>query len=587
MRRDRTAGKTAPRRRRRRIAAAGVAAALVITVPSAGRSAPDAPGRTDAAVGAPQVLAPVAMASSNGVTTGPDGTIYATEGSRDRVMAQHPDGSVEVLTFGGIDGPSSIAAADDGRLAIATSSAIVIVDGADRTDLPIPLRASVDGLAFDSAGLLYLTDSDASRVLRRGADGQWSEVDLGSTGTIRGLSIDADDSIYVLDEENGNVVQRDAAGTVTPISVTGLDDPLALSVAGGRIAIAQRGAVIVRETDGSQSSPAGFAAEDPHGIHLDADGTLLLAFTPDMGGRTPGEVGAVLRLVDGGSIERLTFGDLYAFGSVAAAQPATVLFTSWSGIPGYSDPNPVRRTTGGGAPEDVLAADSTGMLLAAADDGTLYRTQGQHGLVRIAPDGTTTDVPLPTEPGIDSVFGLSVDDDGSLFVALGSGYGSGGFKVVEPLAAGGSKTWFESDGSTETLQAMAAGGGTVQLLTFTRDGAHLVLSQLQEDGTLTARADLGGTPIGLLAIDAAGNAFVTGDGTITRVAADGTETPFSYDGMGHPTAISFGPDGTLYVGDDRLGLVMITGVGGEPIAPDGPPAAVPATPVSGDPSFTG
>lgn len=570
-----------------RIAAVGLAAALVVVAPSAGGSAPGAPSRVLAATAVPQVLAPVAMASSNGVTTGPDGTIYATEGSRDRVMAQRPDGTTEVLTFGGIDGPTAIAAAADGRLAIATSTAIVLIDGADRTDLPIPLRASVDAVAFDSAGLLYVTDWDASRVLQRGADGQWTEIDLGPTGVIRGLAIDTDDTIYVIDTEAQDVVRRDPDGTVAALGMTGLDRPVALAAAEGRVAVAQSGAVIVRETDGSQGSPAGFAAGDPTGIDLAADGTLLLSFIPSVGGRSPGAVGAVLRLADGGSIERLTFGDLYAFGSVAAAQPATVLYTSWSGIPGYSEPNPVRRVVGTGTPEDVLGAASTGMLIAAADDGTIYRTEGQQGLVRIAPDGTTTDVPLPTEPGIDSVFGLSVDDDGSLFVAIGSGYGSGGFKVVEPLAAGGSRTWFEADGSTETLQAMAAGGGTVQLLTFTRDGARLLLSQLQEDGTLTERADLGGVPIGLLAVDASGAAFVTGDGTITEVAADGSVTPFAYEGMGYPTAVSFGPDGTLYVGDDRLGLVAIAGVGGQPTDPDGPPAAVPATPVSGDPSFTG
>jgi hypothetical protein len=379
---------------------------------------------------------------------------------------------------------------------------------------------------------------------------------------------------------------------VAPIGVTGLDRPIALSVADGRIAVAQPGAVIVRETDGTQGSPAGFAAGDPHGIFLGADGTLLLAFTPSTGGRTPGEVGGVLRLVDGGSVERLTFGDLYAFGSVAAAQATTVLYTSWSGIPGYSDAKPVRRVTGTGAPDDVLGADSQGMVLAAADDGTIYRTSGPSGLVRIAADGATSDVALPTEPGLDSVFALSVDDDGRLFVALGSGYGTGGFTIVEPLAAGGSKTWYESDGSTATLQAMAAGGGTVQLLTYAQPSNRLLLSEVHPDGTATQRAELGGVPIGTLAVDGSGAAFVTGERSITKVASNGTTSAFAYEGMAYPVALDFGPDGTLYVGDDQLGLLAIPGVGSEPAAPVTPttpttPGAAPATPVSGDPSFTG
>jgi hypothetical protein len=62
--------------------------------------------------------------------------------------------------------------------------------------------------------------------------------------------------------------------------------------------------------------------------------------------------------------------------------------------------------------------------------------------------------------------------------------------------------------------------------------------------------------------------------------------------MAYPVALDFGPDGTLYVGDDQLGLLAIPGVGSEPAAPVTPttpttPGAAPATPVSGDPSFTG
>lgn len=52
-----------------------------------------------------------------------------------------------------------------------------------------------------------------------------------------------------------------------------------------------------------------------------------------------------------------------------------------------------------------------------------------------------------------------------------------------------------------------------------------------------------------------------------------------------PRSLAIGPDRTLYVGDDQLGLLAIPGIGGEATVPDG--TAPPATPVPGRASYTG
>lgn len=575
-----------------RVVVVAATVAVLTSAPAPGGGAPAAPvAPVQAATSwTPEVLAQVSIATADGVAVGTDGTTYATEASRDRVLSQQGDGAVRVLPLE-VDGPTAIDAADDGRLAIVTKTVLVVArpDGS-QADTPLPDGASVDAVAFDSAGTAYVTDWDRSDVYRLGTDGTWARVDFGAIGRFRGLAVGPDDSLYVIDLDALDVVRREPDGTVTAVGFTGLDDPIALDVEGDRIAVAQSGNVVVREGDGTEGSPTDFGAGDPRGIRLLADGTLLLAYHASDGGRSPAPAGGVLRLPDGGTVERMRFGDLYAFGSVAAAEARRVLYTSWNGVPGYSDANPLRRVTGAGSSEDVAPGSAQGMEIAAADDGTVYRTTGNLSVERTAPDGTTSAIVLTGEPGVDTISGLSVDEFGRLFVALGSGYGTGEFAVVEPLADGGSKAWYRSDGSTG-LQAMAAGGGTVSIVTYAEPGGPQLLVSIAADGTTTERRTLGEPPVSTMEVDAGGTAYLVSypvrSAVITVVAPDGSATDAAYAEAMYPRSLAIGPDRTLYIGDDQYGLLAIAGVGTEAVAPVAPGAAAPATPIPGDPSFTG
>jgi sugar lactone lactonase YvrE len=495
-----------------------------------------------------------------------------------------------VLPIDGLDVPRAIDVADDGRLAVAAVNTLAIVDGdGGRADVALPPNSTIDAIAWDTSGVLFATDEENGRVLRLEADGSWTDVDLATPGTFRGLAIDDDDALYVLDLDTDDVIRRATDGTEGPVGFVGLDDPVALDVAGDRIAVVQPSRVVVREGDGTEGSPTGLEAGNPQDIDLADDGTLLVGYYPSDGGRSgPPAPGALLRLPAGGAVERVTFGDLGSFASVAAAGPATVLYGSWAGAPGYSDANPLRRVVGDGPPSDVGPAD--GLLeVDAANDGTAYRSDGRR-LVRVAPGGTATDVALPTEPGKDAVDGLSVDEQGRLFVALSSGYGTGAFEIVEPLAPGGPKTWYASDGSSEQLQAFAASAGVVQLVTYGTPGPQRLLA-VRADGSVEERATLGEAPVDAMDVDAGGNAYLVSfpgnRGAITVVSPAGATSALAYQGQTFPRALSMGADGTLYVGDDLLGLIALDDVGAEaaPAPPPGTPP--PATPVPASPTFTG
>jgi hypothetical protein len=269
--------------------------------------------------------------------------------------------------------------------------------------------------------------------------------------------------------------------------------------------------------------------------------------------------------------------------SVAPGPSGSALFTSWVGARGYSDPNPLRRADLDGTVTDVATAGAAGALIDAAPDGTLYRSDYQT-LWRIPPAGSPEEVALPTEPGFDGIVDLAVDERGTAYVAIGSGYGPGGYRVVRLEPGGGTTTVLEDRANQATLSALGAGGGVVIAVVdeFT-DHARLV--EVAADGTVRTRATLTQEPVGGLEVDAAGTAYVVRlrdeQAAIDTIAADGATGSVDYAGRRSPRSLAAGYDGTLFVVDDDLGVVALLDAVPIPAQPQ------PAVPVDGQAGFTG
>lgn len=579
-----TSGKTV---QRVAAAAAAVLALSGATAPPVGGAPGEAIGRALAAPLPATVLVPLRIAAPAGVDVGGDGTVYATEPATGRALAQHPDGSSEVLPFTGLDAPEAIAVAPDGTVYVGDGDRVrsLAPDGTqDELDL---LLEDVTALDVDPAdGSLLVADTALPQVLRVRPDGSAQAVALAGTTDFAGIAAGDAGDVLVVDLVADDVAilhpddTRDLAGFTT------LADPASVAFHDGTTWVAQPEGVVQLDAAAVESTTA-LPIAVPGGIAAADDGSIAVATAPAGTCRCPEGPGAVLHH-DGSTTTPITFGDVASIPSVAATAPGAVIFASFQGPQGYSDPNPLRQVVGTAPATDVDTGGAEGSLVAGAPDGALYLSSGP-SLVRVAPDGSTTPVDLPTEPGEDQVVALAVDEAGRLFVTLGSGYGSGAFHVVEPLADGGARTWYES-GDDELLNAVGAGGATLQLAITRVAGAQQRLVRIGLDGGAPTDRPLAPAPALALAVDAAGVAYVLTapeDGSqLLVVPASGEPTTRTYVGQRVPQRLSMGRDGTLYVVDAEVGLLALRGVGATG-TPAGPAAPAPAVPVAGAADYTG
>jgi sugar lactone lactonase YvrE len=544
------------------------------------------PHRAAAPVGpmvASRVLVPVSLGPAAGVATGPDGTTYVTEPHRTRTFALAPDGT-ESTVAEGVAG-SKVAVGPDGTvvLSLADGLAWVAPDGTVRTT-PDGGSAETDGLAFTSDGQLWLTDSGDDVLRTVDADGNGTVVDLTTAGQLRGLAAGPDDSLYAIDLDATDVVHRLPDGTESHVGFTTLADPVALDVEGDRIAVAGGGKVVIREGDGTEADAADLGDLEAEDVDLLADGTLLVAAHPVHDARYPVPPGGLLRVPPGGEPSRVAVGgDVAELSSVAPGPAGSALFTSYPGVRGYSDPNPLRQVDLDRNVADVATAGASGDLVDAAPDGTLYRSDFRT-LRRIPPGGSPEAVALPTEPGLDAVIDLAIDERGTTYVAIGSGYGPGGYRVVRLEAGGGTTTVLEDRGNASMLFGIGAGGGLLLAAVGDGVGPHRLV-EVHGDGTVTTRKELSTEPVDRVEVDALGNAYllVARDRTvgIDVVAPDGSTRPLDYAGRAFPRDLAAGYDGTMYVVDDDLGVVALFDAVPIPTEPQ------PAVPVDGGADFTG
>jgi len=547
-------------------------------------------GRRAAAPVEPRILVDLSVARPSGLAVADDGTLYLTEPGTGRVVRLTDSGTEVLLRLGSDQEPNGLALTDDGTLVVAATSGIVTLgpDGT-RHDLPVPGAGEIAAVDVDTSGVVYASDRTAKQVVRVEPDGTASVVPFTGLGEVEGIDVDDAGTVSVLDATAHDVVQRTAAGVQSSVGVTGLVSPVGIDITDGRMLISDAGTghLLERDADGTVRDLA-TDLPSPREVALPAGGAAYVAVDGTSGCRCPEAPGSVTRVPDGAAAGAIDLGDHSTIRSVAAAGAATALFTSTDGAPGYGPDNPLRRIVGDGPAEDVPFAGDPGAV-DAAPDGTAYVVQFEgstSSVLRRSPDGSTGPVDLPTEPGMDQVAGISVDEQGRLFVAMGSGYGSGRFRVVEPLAAGGPKVRYDSGG--QSLTAMAAAGGLLHLAVSDGPGVSLLRVDLGT-GTVTDRGPLDAPPYAFDA-DAAGTLYVIGDEPadapdIHVIDPAGAVTALPYRGQRQPNELSIGTDGTLYVVDAEIGLLALDGIG--PVTAPIPPTAGPAAPVPGAPALTG
>lgn len=510
------------------------------------------------------------------------GNRYVTDYAKDQVVEKiTPEGDQSLISVPNFrsrsittDTRGNLYVAEEGRLWVTIvrpdGSQVVRKFSGNEQGSPGPMVADRDGY-------VYLQDCDRNRLLKfKGTSGPVTSISTGLC-SYNQIGIDSQRRFYYSDFENNRIIRFDpASGTRTVLPFTGLERP-------SSVAVSREGDVFV-QGHGLVNGRYNYYVRV-----LRQDGTLA----------TLDQTGAI-----GGGFYGLA---VDAMGTVYIPADGRILSFPVGGK------GTILRTTG--VSGDVgLGSDKHGNVF-VADSGNVR-------VIRIAPDGTETELPFSN---LQYPRAVAVDNDGTVYVA-----DSVANKIVS-LTAGGVQATVAFVGLFEPRSVAVDSAGTLYvvngderyantwLLKRTKAGVQSDLSNqlpslfnqpasvavdgsgnvfvscsgFDADNSVIEIRKTGGTRRvfeGLyngqgtagLDVDAAGNVFVTGAGTygsdISRIdPAGGVTTLPRVDPTNTyplPQGLTVDSRGNVYVSDDRAGLIRFTPNQGMPAAPGGVASSV-------------
>ncbi|MBK9166677.1 MAG: hypothetical protein IPM24_04345 [Bryobacterales bacterium] len=409
------------------------------------------------------------------------------------------------------------------------------------------------GLVVDGAGTLYIADLGNRRVRRITPDGtiQTFAGGDGSLAAPRNLALDWSGALYIADFEAHAIRKVTPAGVMTTAASSGLSFPAGLAVDGsGALYVADSGNHrVLRIAPGGAASDLGPGAlNTPTGLALGPDGAVYVA--DSLGNR-------VVRIGPDG-------------------QQTVVVGAGSQTSVGWLD-----------APRDV-AFDRQGTLY-IADGRRVRRWSGEGTHAVVAGDGTfgfSGDGGPAVEAQLNTPSGLALAPDGSLYIADRANHRVRRLSATGTLATfAGTGAAGPATGATVPTEAAVAGPAGLSLdssgtLWIAESAGHRIRKVTSAGllataaGTGTAGFDADGRPAGATALsapshailDGAGNLYIADSGNhrVRRVGLDGTvrtiagtgAAGFSGDGgpaaaaqLRSPSALAFDSSGNLYIAD--------------------------------------
>ncbi len=420
--------------------------------------------------------------------------------------------------------------------------------------------AQPDGLAFDAAGTLYISEFGLGRVLKAdtalnvapiagsaqlGEGGDGGPALLATLNGPSGLAVDVAGAVYVADED-GNRIRKIAGGTINSVAGTGtfgfsgdggnplaaqLNSPIGLAIdSAGRLYVGDSSNHRIRRVDQTAATITTFAGG--FGVLGDSGpATAALLFGP---AGMAFDAAGNLYIADGSNhrIRKVT----------VAGVIATVAGT---GSVGFSGDGGDAKAAQLNNPQGV-AVDAAGNLLIADTNNNRVRRVNQSGVIQTVAgngmDSFSGDGGAATSATLSIPNAITVDAQGSLYIA---------------------------DSGNDRIRRVNVSG---QISTYAGSNA----TALGDDGpAVSASLSL---PLGV-ALDAAGNLFiadtlnqrirrVTPAGVISTVAGNG-EIGFAGDGgaatqasLSLPFGVATDAAGNLYIADGANGRVrQVSAVG--------------------------
>jgi len=459
-------------------------------------------------------------------------------------------------------------------------------DGGLATLAPL---AQPQRFAFDSAGNLYILDIANSTLNRMNPDGTLTIVAGSGYGspssgdggpakkailkTPRALAIDrSNDTIYISDSD-GLIIRKIANGIITTIAGKGTpgfsgDNGPAVNATFSRVS----------------------------GLAVDSNGTLYLAadnrirtITADGIIRTIAGTGANVTSGDGGPATAAAIGGARTL-TFDGAGNLYVCQLSLARIRKI-DKNGIITTVAGGGTQPPPATALSAQLLAPDDIaldalGRLYITDGDLNEVLVVDtDGMMSVLVSPTQPSYPNaksarflqITSIAVDPQGTTYIA---DQNDGRFWQVNP--DGSLQVLLNAGrGAPVKVAADAAGNVYVAVVVNSQTGQTLQIRKRPPGGSF---ATLASVPLlsninnrGGMAIDGAGNVFVSANAQVFRITPGGTVTPFAGSGtpgssgdggpavqaqLTQPNGVALKSDGSLYIADAVANAVRF-------VTPDG------------------
>lgn len=517
-------------------------------------------------VGGPAINVP--LGQIQGVTTDPQGNVYAVDARNLFVVKIAPTGVLTVVAGNGKTGSS-------GNGGPATNASFL----------------APYGIAADSSGNLFIGDECSVRKI--GGDGTISVFagtgpcgysgDGGlaaqaSLSAIAGIAVDASGNVYIADSGNHRIRKVTPQGAISTVAGNGQfgytgDGVPAISTAlfePAGVAVDRNGVIYFAETgdglsffsrirrvgaDGIISTIAGGKGDgysgdggpanaamlkDPNGIALDGAGDLYISDTGNDRVRriTPD---GIIRTIAGTGVANFT-GD-HGLASLATVNYPTGIAVDQSGNVYFGEARNFR----------VRKIDPSGTITTYAGNGN-YGVAGDGGQARDA----------VLNPG-----SVLVDPSGNVYV---SDYSSRVRKIapngIITTVAGGGAAGFAGDGGPATQALLNFGGYPGRLALdgasnlYIADSGNLRVRKVDSSGIITTFAGNGAFPangsgdggpavnasfrsINGLAVDAKGNVYIADSSNVRQVSPGGTITTFA-SGLSSPGALTVDAAGNVY-----------------------------------------